>query len=72
MLDYQATRIHALEGRKEEALMALRKIITTGRRFWYIDGAPALGSLQGTQEFQSIVGDRDMLVVQEQARLANF
>lgn len=69
VLRFQEARILALEGREEEALAALRQIIAAGWRFWYLDGDPALGNLQDSREFRSIVNDRDMLVEQERAKL---
>jgi TolB-like protein/Tfp pilus assembly protein PilF len=69
MLTYQEARILALEGNQEDALEALRNVIAGGWRFWYLDGDPALKNLQDSREFRSIVGDRDMLVEQERAKL---
>lgn len=69
VLRFQEARILALEGREEEALAALRQIIAAGWRFWYLDGDPALGNLQDSREFRSIINDRDMLVEQERAKL---
>jgi TolB-like protein/Tfp pilus assembly protein PilF len=69
MLDFQQARILALEGRRDEALGVLRKVIAAGWRFWYLDGDPALKSLQDMREFRSVIDDRDMLVAQERAKL---
>lgn len=71
MLRFQEARILALEGRQDEALGALRQIIAAGWRFWYLDGDPALKSLQKKREFRSIVNDRKMLVEQEKVKLEN-
>ena len=70
MLNYQQARILALQGNHEEALRVLRSVIAAGWRFWYLDGDPALKSMWDNREFRSIVADRDMLVEQERARLA--
>ena len=69
MLNYQQARVLALEGNHEEALRVLRGVIAAGWRFWYLEGDPALESLQDNREFLSIVGDREMLVEQERAML---
>ena len=69
MLQFQEARILALEGRQDEALVVLREIIAAGWRFWYLDGDPALKSMQKRREFRSIVNDRRMLVEQEKAKL---
>jgi len=69
MLRYQEARILALEGRHEEALQVLRQVIAAGWRFWYIDGDPALKTLQGSREFRSIVEDKNRLVDRERAKL---
>lgn len=71
MLQYQEARILALEGKQDEALEVLRQVIGGGWRFWYLDGDPALNSLQNTREFRSIVNDRKMLIEQERAKLEN-
>jgi len=69
MLRFQEARILALEGRQDAALGVLREIIADGWRFWYLDGDPALKSMQKRREFRSIVNDRRMLVEQEKAKL---
>ncbi len=69
MLRYQEARILALEGRHEEALQVLRQVIAAGWRFWYLEGDPALKSLQDSREFRSIVEDKNRLVDQEKAKL---
>ena len=69
MLRFQEARILALEGRQDAALGVLREIIADGWRFWYLDGDPALKSMQKRREFRSIVNDRKMLVEQEKAKL---
>lgn len=71
MLSFQQARILALEGKQDDALRILRKIIAAGWRFWYLDGDPALKNLQDNQDFRSIISDRDMLVEQERAKLAD-
>jgi len=71
MLGFQEARILALEGRQDDALEVLRKVIAAGWRFWYLDRDPALNSLHGNREFHSIIADRNMLVEQERAKLAN-
>jgi tetratricopeptide (TPR) repeat protein len=69
MLRFQEARILALEGRQDAALEVLREIIAAGWRFWYLEGDPALKSIQKRREFRSIVNDRKMLVEQEKAKL---
>ncbi|MCZ6890411.1 MAG: hypothetical protein O7H39_18125, partial [Gammaproteobacteria bacterium] len=69
MLGFQEARILALQGRSDEALVILRQIIAAGWRFWYLDGDPALNSIQDTRAFRTLVNDRDMLVEQERAKL---
>ena len=71
MLGFQEARILALEGRQDDALEELRKVIAAGWRFWYLDRDPALNSLHANREFHSIIADRNMLVEQERAKLAN-
>ena len=69
MLSFQDARILALEGKHDEALRVLRRIIGAGWRFWYLDGDPALKSLHENREFRSIVSDVKMLVEQERNAL---
>ena len=71
MLGFQEARILALEGKPDEALDVLRKIIAAGCRFWYLDGDPALNSLQNNREFRSIVNDLKMLVERERVEMEN-
>jgi tetratricopeptide (TPR) repeat protein len=71
MILFQEARMLALEERQDEALGVLRQIIAAGWRFWYLDGDPALKSLQDKREFRSIVSNRNMLVEQERAKLEN-
>ncbi len=70
MLSFQEARILALEGKSDAALEVLRQIIAAGWRFWYLNGDPALISLQGKREFRALVNELDTLVEQEVARLA--
>jgi len=71
MLSFQEARILALEGKQDEALGVLRKIIAAGWLCWYLDGDPALKNLQDNREFVSIISDRNMLVDMERAKLEN-
>jgi TolB-like protein/Tfp pilus assembly protein PilF len=71
MLGFQEARILALEGKPDEALDVLRKIIAAGWRFWYLDGDPALNSLQNNREFRSIVNDLKTFVERERVEMEN-
>ena len=71
LLGFQEARILALEEKPDEALDVLRNIIAAGWRSWYLNGDPALNSLQDNREFRSIVNDMDMLVTRERIDLEN-
>lgn len=65
LLSFQEARLLVLEAGKDKAIEVLRKAIAAGWRSWFTDGDPAFAEIQQDRQFQSLLGDIQMLVDQE-------